>query len=629
MGENVREKNIRAGFLAAALFFLLAAGIGTVMVQRQREKEQEAAFLEEHFYFDTLRFQTADTRDTTGIAGWRDWVDDRLYVFLPAYTQGQPLQLTWLYADRLYVDGAEWKKGDRLKEYALDLEYEFVFADDEGNALETVNVVFERGENLPALFLTTESGSLEAIRGDKEYREAGMYCLLDETGSEQGAGRLEYMKGRGNSTWKQDKKPYRIKLEKKAEMLGMAAAKEWELLANAYDGSHMRNQLVFDMAREAGMAYTPQAAWVDLYVNGSYQGLYQLAEKVELGKGRVDIPKQTEGQSDLSGSYLFLMEDASRYEAASDRFMTKRGQTFVLRSPAPATEEQLEYIASLAQCFEDAVVQKDGVHPDTGMDFTEYIDLDSFAMKYLVEEITKNSDAVTNSQYFYKLQDGESTRLFAGPVWDYDNALGHTNEEAKSPQGLMLDKIRSLEGYSNLWYASLCGQPVFSDRVRELYGQLFSPYLEVILTQKIDGYRELLRQSALMDQIRWKDTDKSFRYQVCQDYDGYVDYLYCFLEDRKAFLDQVYLEGAVYHQARFIRGGPFGFVDFYVSEGEKGPKPPDSTNISWEGQKITGWYYDPGLTQPYDEETPLTEDITLYGKWELSGEDGEHEPGEG
>ena len=56
-------------------------------------------------------------------------------------------------------------------------------------------------------------------------------------------------------------------------------------------------------------------------------------------------------------------------------------------------------------------------------------------MKYLVEEITKNSDAVTNQPVFYKQPDSVSGLRYAGPVWDYDNALGHTNEEAMDPVG--------------------------------------------------------------------------------------------------------------------------------------------------------------------------------------------------
>ena len=607
---------IREGALCVTLLLIAFLAAGWVWEEEKLKEEEKRNWLEEHLYLDALSFSVEGTNFDEKIKCWPDWTGGRIYVFLPSYAAGKPLTMEWEYAERLTIDGEEKESGTVWKEYELDREYAFCF-EDEGAVQESWTVVFLCSRNLPAAWVYTDSGSMDFVDESRGNRESGLFYLVNADGTMECMDGLTYIKGRGNTTWGQDKKPYSVKLESGHDLFGMGVSRRWELLANAYDGSNLRNQLVFEMAQEAGMAYTPQATWVDLYLNGEYQGLYQISEKVEVGNGRVEIADQEAGYGDLTGGYLFLMEDASRYETAVSRFTTEGHQTMVIKSPEIAGEEQIEYLSGLVQEFEDAVTAPDGVNPETGKFFTEYIDLDSFAMKYLVEEITKNSDAVTNSQYFYKQPDSVSGLLYAGPVWDYDNALGHTNEEAMDPVGLMLDRIRSDDGISNLWYGSLCAQPVFMERVKELYRDVFAPILETIIQERIDEYRERIRVSATLDWIRWKDTNKDFRYRVCDSYDAYVDYLQEFLRQRKDFLDNIWLKGEEYTRIRFDRGEPFGYVDLYTEKGEAGRQAPDSSDIEWEGQVITGWVYEDGT--PYDPAKQAGEDITVYAVWVAVG----------
>lgn len=614
----MKKKSIfRFGMIFAAALLLAILCAGQAAAERRREQEEEAAWLEEKLYFDTLTFDVqakkgSRTSFKESIKGFRDWAGNRLYVFLPSYAVQRNLQVSWRFADALLIDGEEQKNGGELENIAYNCEYLFEFQKD-GEVKEACTVVFLCSQNLPAVFVETQSGSMETVNADRENQEEGMFCLMDAGGGIACIDRLSYIKGRGNTTWEQEKKPYSIRLKNEYDMLGMGASKRWELLANSYDGSNMRNALTLEMAQDAGLAGTPQAAWVDLYLNGEYQGLYQITERVEIAQNRLEIADQEKGRGDLTGSYLIMMEDASRYEKAVSKFQTRGGQTLVLKNPGNAGEEQISYISGLVQEFEDALTAEGGINPQTGKRFDEYIDLDSFVKKYLVEEITKNSDAVTNSQYFYKQPDSVSPLLFAGPAWDYDNALGHTNEEAMDPAGLMLDKVRSEEG-SNLWYGTLCSYPVFENRVKELYRELFAPLLTEMTEEKIENYRELLRVSATLDWIRWKDTNKDFRYKVCDSYDGYVDYLKEFIRERKEFLDSVYIEEEIWQRVRFVRGYPFGYVDLYTKKGGSGRQAPDSSDIVWEGEHITGWYYEDGTV--YDPGRIVEEDVTVYARWE-------------
>ena len=93
------------------------------------------------------------------------------------------------------------------------------------------------------------------------------------------------IKGRGNSTWGAPKKPYKIKFEEIQSLYGEPKEKEWILLANYYDKSMIRNDLAFWMADKFGkFDYVPRFHFVDLILNGKYNGPYQLGDQLKIGK---------------------------------------------------------------------------------------------------------------------------------------------------------------------------------------------------------------------------------------------------------------------------------------------------------------------------------------------------------
>ena len=142
---------------------------------------------------------------------------------------------------------------------------------------------------LPVMYVDTEGGqpitSKETyingnfkIQGNAEYNSANT-TLYD--------GVIE-IKGRGNSTWQNPKKPYKIKLDKKTDIFGFGKNKHWVLLANYTDESHMRNMLAYNLSDAMGMPYM-QNVHVDLVLNGKYQGTYQFCEQIRIADGRVNI----------------------------------------------------------------------------------------------------------------------------------------------------------------------------------------------------------------------------------------------------------------------------------------------------------------------------------------------------
>jgi hypothetical protein len=106
------------------------------------------------------------------------------------------------------------------------------------------------------------------VPGTYDNPEAG---IKDGVSGYKGAsGSIEFIRGRGNSTWRPDieKKPYKFKLNKKDNLFGFGENKHWVLLANHFDDSLIIDRLVGWIGNEMGMAYTPRGVPVDLFMNG-------------------------------------------------------------------------------------------------------------------------------------------------------------------------------------------------------------------------------------------------------------------------------------------------------------------------------------------------------------------------
>lgn len=367
---------------------------------------------------------------------------------------------------------------------------------------------------IPTLFLETDSGTLDQIHASKDYLESGTVLFFDGRGHKYFEGGIEEIHCRGNSSFEDtDKKSYTIKLEEKADLFGMGLAKKWILIANAFDNTLLRNTMAFSIAKLLNLAYTPDAQYVDVYANGNFIGNYLLTEKIEVGNNRVairDLEEEvktlnnnvpldsmeffmepqgrlfsTKGYriekepDNISGGYLLELDSSDRYGLEASGFLTSRMQPVVFASPKYASYEQVSYIANRYQDFEDAIFSKDGHSPYTKAAYSDYIDVDSFARKYLLEEFVKNLDASFTSQYFYKYDDSISDKFFAGPCWDYDKSIAasgitESGIDLHDPVGLY---AASQEKDSDIWYA-LYQQEDFRKEVAKIFFRNLNHNLE-------------------------------------------------------------------------------------------------------------------------------------------------------
>ena len=308
---------------------------------------------------------------------------------------------------------------------------------------------------------------------------------------------LEYLKGRGNSTWLHDKKPFTIKLDKSTDILGMGESKHWLLIANAYDESLLRNRIAMYMGRRLGLQYTPRMLPVDVFINDRYNGSYVLSQKIRIEHASVDIddiPQKTTDGPEITGGYLLALNPRPD-EPSDDTFTTSHGVSFLMDDPSFSDDddrmsEQKDYISDYIQLTEDTVFSE-GSLSGNGIPYTEYMDTDSAAKFWWLQEFIANPDAFrTSSTYLYKKRDG---KLYWGPLWDFDVAMNPAmySDTLNNTQMSWLDHLRG-----------------YDPEYRELLSEVWQDYdliLEEIVCDGgvLDQYSDEIRKSWLRNNELW------------------------------------------------------------------------------------------------------------------------------
>lgn len=513
-------KKIIAGFLALLFLFLsFPAGYaadsatGLTMLKLNPYGGEESAI-------DTIRWFAAE---------------DRFFLFLPADTDPAAATVYFDADAELLLDGEPLCSGGSAAALT-EGDHSLLCG---GNSYP---LTVCRSAALPAVYLRTESGSLDYIHASQENREPGSIRVY-EAGVMTLDKDLKQIKGRGNSTWRYSKKPYNIKFDKKTDLFGMGKAKKWSLLANYIDQSLIHNASGWAFAEAFGMPFTSEFRQVDLYINGEYLGNYTICESVEIGETRVNIPdleKANENANpgvdiealprggtgannnpglasekgsrkwveipqnpeDISGGYLLEYDYMARYDQEISGFVTKNGQPVVIKSPEYASREEVSYIADFMEAATEALYSPTGRNAE-GRSWSEYFDVDSLAAAYLEQELSMNYDAGFSSFFAYKPA-GED-KIHFGPIWDMDNAFG-------SPYSHMDVLLLT----TDLWWANqmayngipsvlaaACRHAEFRNAVKEKWEALDRNGALEAAQAKISALADAISHSAVMNALRW------------------------------------------------------------------------------------------------------------------------------
>ena len=396
------------------------------------------------------------------------------------------------------------------------------------------------GSEIPSVFLTLEN-DLSYISSDQELSDSGQAVILDADGSTSYNGTLKKIRGRGNTSWEQDKKPYNITLEDAVSLPGTngAASADYSLISSS-DTTFLRNRISNEMAEAAGSTALP-CIRINLYINNSFEGVYELSLRISPDSlGISDLEEDTEqanplqneetlrqlttGQTlddwnqsvtgkwwnyendpeSITGGYILEADNAMRYGQEASGFTLESGAYIVSKSPEYLSEKQYQYISSYVQECENAMQASVGL--DNYDLLSTYIDIPSFVGKYLVEEISKNIDCSSTSQYFYKDQDGV---LHAGPAWDYDWAYGverlQEGIDYMDPEGF---SARDIPG-TLIWWQLLYYNNAFYEDVVTVYEDILYPWLNELVQTGLTEWADELSDSAVMDYLRWERTDEN------------------------------------------------------------------------------------------------------------------------
>lgn len=614
-------------------FMILLAAIVFSFLKTDHEKE----FMEE------LSFTVMVDGKQIELVPWEDEEEQIYYLFLPSGIRETNPEIVVSFEKGIYnlvIDGVSYNSGDILnpvfeeKNDAVPIDMELTGPFGVSYMSESLKILCS--ENVPSLLVTVEDVEellSEAEFDNKKYIETGRVRILDENGNFVGEQELKQFKVRGNLTATLDKKPFKLCFDEPTGMFGMSPAVNWNLLANATDGSYIRNKLVLDLANSVTGAYEPDGEFVELYLNGSYQGLYLLTEAVEIGENRLDIP--------LEDNFLLEMELDFRQEENATYVTTKKGQLFDIETEGKVSEKESEQVREFLNDVESALSSENGVSEISGKPLEELIDFDSWANAWLIEEISGDHDTGIASQFAYTLKESEKMKLYAGPVWDYDGAMGNVNTPLyRNPKALTtsIEQTRP-EGNANQnrWLSAMYRNECFRQVLEEKYTQIFDQQLQTVLDTKIDGYVETIRRSACLDALRWHEKRLSWQFVLPSglsipeegDYRKYdtldenVVMVREFLSAKREFLYGLFAEHRDYCVVEVRNDAPFLNQDYNQTVYywvERGTAIENLPLYQESGYEFTG-YYDKEKGNLITDGSLIYEDCILEGRWEQTGEE--------
>jgi hypothetical protein len=349
-----------------------------------------------------------------------------------------------------------------------------------------------------------------------------------------------------------DKKSFSIETQhadgsnNNVSLLGLPEENDWVLQAPYGDKSLMRNVLSYGLFEKFGH-YAPRTRFVELILNGAYQGVYVLTEKIKRDKNRVDIAKITPTDTslaDISGGYLLRIDKTSDREAheywespVTPPMADYNRVVYQYFDPKydEMTSEQRTYIRNYLQEFEQALVGSNYTDPLTG--YRAYLDIPSFIDLMILNEFVKDVDAFRLSHYFYKQKDHKGGKLVSGPPWDYNLTFGNSDF---TPDMHLTSEWIHTSSITIYWWARIMQDSWFKNAVHCRWDELHAgPLSQLSMNALIDSTLEVLGQSVPRNFERWPilGTYVWPNSYVGLSYEQEVDYLRDWIGERLDWMD--------------------------------------------------------------------------------------------
>lgn len=366
---------------------------------------------------------------------------------------------------------------------------------------------------LPRVVIETEG--FHEIR-DRESEIPSNFQMYGESEPETNVLSLT-VRGRGNSSFKMPKYGMKLEFTDKVSFFGMPQSRDWALIANYGDKSHLRNYMMTRISEWLGARYTPKCAFVELYLNRKYMGVYLLSETVKVAKNRVNIAEN-------DSSFLFEKESSKKVDSP---FVTSTtGYSFHVKSPKNLSETSKKMLVSHLNDFERFLAGDE--FPDAPS-MLDWIDLDDFLLYYWVQEFSKNEDANFARSIFMTWEKGGVIHF--GPLWDFDLAFGNASyDQNKSPEGWYIREYR--------WFRLIARNPKVWAAAKEYWRAHRDDFKNLI--DSIPVYRQMVEPALKNEYKRWpvlKNTENWALKDPYDSYDAAVEAMEKWLKSRLNWID--------------------------------------------------------------------------------------------
>ena len=442
-------------------------------------------------------FLTADVSSSIG---------EESIIPLVTFSQSELIPTFTTNAVKVLVDEVEQKSGMTKNDFSSPVVYQFIMRNGETFQY-TVKAEFLLSA-IPELTITTTDPSIVEIPS-KDYYLEGTLAVNGRGGYEDYTGKTE-VKGRGNSTWGYPKKPYRLKLNKKAEICGLGKAKNYVLLANHLDPTLMLNSVAFKIGRLLELPFTNHAIPVDVVLNGIYKGSYLLTEQIEVKENRVDLDENNS-----------VMWELDSYWDDEPKFKSTAFNLPVMVKDPDLTTEQFEYWKKDFNAFTTQFAKE----PLEGNSYVDMIDIESVA-KFLITFNLVHNMEINHPKSVFLHKEGNG-KYVMGPIWDFDWAYdyeGTSNHFGRYNTPLFSS---SMNGVGTAFFQRF----LQDSRVKAIYKRTWQDFknnkLDALL-QYVDDYAVMLKPSVERNSELWENT---------RSFDTKVKELKTWLKNRAHYID--------------------------------------------------------------------------------------------
>lgn len=291
-------------------------------------------------------------------------------------------------------------------------------------------------------------------------------------------------------------------------LLGLPVENDWILNGLGFEPSLIRDYLNYNLSRMMG-DYASRTVYCEVMINGFYQGLYVLQEKIKQGSDRVNVIKIESADNTfpkITGGYITKADkttggDPVAWTMSSSLRINDVAFIHELPKPENVTSQQNNYIHSEFEKL-SSTASAGNISFENG--YPSVIDIPSFVDYMIINELSANTDAYQYSTYYHKDRNG---KLRAGPIWDLNLTYGYD----LAIWGFDRSKTNTWQ-FSNgdnegpKFWRDLFNNPEFRCYLSKRWNQLIQPGQPLNLSAIevfIDKTVATISEAAVRENIKW------------------------------------------------------------------------------------------------------------------------------